>query len=148
MMTNPNKTFRPKKNDITRNWYHIDVKGRTLGKVATGIANLLRGKNKPYFVPNLDCGDFVVITNMDGIVLTGKKETQKLYRTHSTYQGHMKAVTPAELRAKGQTEKILIEAVKGMIPANKLRDDIMRKLKIFAGETHTHEAQKPVTITL
>ena len=148
MMNSANKTFTPKKEDITRSWYHVDVNGKVLGRVATVIADLLRGKNKPYFVPNMDCGDFVIVTNMEGIVLTGKKETQKLYRTHSRHQGSLKAATPAELRSKGMTERILLEAVKGMMPRNKLRDEALSKLKIFSGDTHTHEAQKPVTITL
>lgn len=148
MTTSANKTFRPKKSDITRNWYHIDAQGKVVGKVAVKVADLLRGKNKPYFVSNMDCGDFVVVTNLEKVVFTGKKETQKQYVSHSGYKGHMKSISPAELRATGRTENILIEAVKGMIPRNKLRDAILEKLKIFPGETHTHEAQKPVTIEL
>lgn len=143
-----NKTFTPKKEDITRTWFHIDASGKVVGKVATRIADLLRGKNKPYFVPNMDCGDFVVVTNVDKIVLTGKKETDKKYITHSRWQGSTKTVTPAELRMKGHPEKILIEAVRGMIPRNKLRDPILLKLKVYTGDTHTHEAQKPVTIEI
>ncbi len=146
MTTSANKTFRPKKADITRNWYHIDAAGKVVGKVAVMVADLLRGKNKPYFVSNMDCGDFVIITNLDQIVFTGKKETSKQYISHSGYKGHLKAISPAELRVTGRTENILIEAVKGMIPRNKLRDPILEKLKIFTGPTHTHEAQKPVTI--
>src|SRR3990167_8699112 len=98
MTTSANKTFRPKKADITRSWFHIDAAGKTVGKVAVRIADLLRGKNKSYFVSNMDCGDFVIVTNMEKIVFTRNKETQKQYITHSGYKGHMKSISPAELR--------------------------------------------------
>lgn len=147
-MEKAQKTHSPKASDITRQWFHIDAQGKVLGRVATKIADLIRGKNKAYFAPHVDCGDFVVVTNLDGIVLTGKKETQKQYASHSGYQGGERFVTPDELRRKGQVDQILLSAVKGMLPRNKLRDEALSKLKIFTGATHNHEAQKPVTIEL
>ncbi len=147
-MEKAQKTFTPKVKDLVRQWYHIDANGKVLGRLATRVADLLRGKGKTHFVPHMDCGDFVIVTNLDGIVLTGKKETQKQYASHSGYQGGERFVTPDELRRKGQVDRILLSAVKGMIPNNKLREDTMSKLKIFTGATHTHDAQKPVTIEL
>lgn len=147
-MQKAQKTYSPRDKDIVRQWFHIDASGKVLGKVATRIADLLRGKAKPYFVPHVDCGDFVVVTNVDKIVLTGNKETQKTYYSHSGYMGHVSSTTPDELRRKERTDEVLIKAVKGMIPGNKLRDESMKKLKVFAGEAHNHEAQKPVTIEI
>jgi large subunit ribosomal protein L13 len=147
-MEKAQKTYSPKKQDIVRQWFHIDGNGQVLGKVATRIADLLRGKRKPIWAPHVDCGDFVIVTNADKIVLTGNKETQKQYYSHSGYMGHVSSTTPDELRRKGKADWILMEAVKGMIPRNKLRDDVLSKLKIFPGEAHNHEAQKPVTIEI
>ncbi len=147
-MEKAQKTFSPKEKDIVRQWFQIDADGKVLGRVATRVADLLRGKNKVVFAPHVDCGDFVIVTNVDKIVLTGKKETQKQYYSHSGYMGHVSSTTPDELRAKGKADWILMEAVKGMIPRNKLRDDMLKKLKIFPGEAHNHEAQKPVIIEL
>lgn len=147
-MEKAQKTYSPKTTDVTRQWFHIDANEKVLGRVATRVADLLRGKGKPYFAAHVDCGDFVIVTNVDKIVLTGNKETQKQYTSHSGYQGHTSAITPDELRRLGRADEILIQAVKGMIPRNKLRDEVLKKLKIFAGEAHNHEAQKPVTIEL
>ncbi len=147
-MERTQKTYSPKEKEIVRQWFHIDANGKVLGKVATRVADLLRGKGKTLFVPHVDCGDFVIVTNVDGIVLTGNKGTQKKYMSHSGYQGHESAVTPDELRRNGQADRILLEAVRGMLPRNKLRDEVLTKLKIFTGDAHNHEAQKPVTIEL
>lgn len=142
------KTLVPKKKDITQNWYHIDAEGKVLGKVAVKIADLLRGKTKPTFTAHLDCGDFVVVTNVGKIALTGKKEVQKMYYKHSGFPGGLKEISAGELRRTGKADRILLEAVRGMIPRNKLRDELMKKLKIFLGPEHTHQAQKPETITV
>lgn len=142
------KTFSPKKQDIVRAWYHIDADGKILGKIATKAAVLLRGKHKTSFVPHLDCGDFVVVTNAEKIVLTGNKLTQKTYHAHSGHIGHLKSKTAQDLIGEGNAAHILIEAIKGMIPPNKLRDDIMKKLKIYQGAEHPHSAQQAKTIEI
>lgn len=142
------KTLVPKKKEIIQGWYHIDAEGKVLGKVATRIADLLRGKLKTNFTAHLDCGDFVVVTNVEKIALTGKKEVQKMYYKHSGFPGGLKEINAGELRRTGKADRILLEAVRGMLPHNKLRDDLMKKLKIFLGPEHTHQAQKPETITI
>lgn len=141
------KTFSPKKEDIKRNWYLIDAEGQVLGRLATKIANLLRGKDKVTFSPHMDCGDYVVVINADKVKLTGRKEYLKKYYSHSGFPGALKEITAEKLRVKKPT-KILELAVKGMLPKNKLRDGMMSKLKLFEGAEHTHEAQKPETISL
>ncbi|HMR01310.1 MAG TPA: 50S ribosomal protein L13 [Candidatus Gracilibacteria bacterium] len=140
------KTFSPKKADLTRKWYLVDAKGQTLGKLATEVANVLRGKNKPTFAPHVDCGDFVVIINAKDVKLTGAKIMQKKYYSHSRYPGGLKEQTAAELLEK-HPERVLEKAIRGMIPPNKLRAQIISKLKIYAGEEHKHEAQQPETLT-
>lgn len=136
------KTFSPKKTDIERNWYVVDVQGKTLGKVATKIADILRGKNKPTFSPHLDCGDFVIIINAKEIRLSGNKWQQKEYYHHSRYPGGLKTARAEELREKNP-EKIIEHAVAGMISHNKLKKDILKKLKVFPGSEHHHIAQNP-----
>lgn len=142
------KTYSPKKHEIVRAWYHIDADGKILGKVATKVADLLRGKHKTSFVPHIDCGDFVVVTNVEKIALTGNKLTQKTYHAHSGHIGHLKSKTAQALISEGNAATILIEAVKGMIPPNKLRDDIVKKLKTYQGAEHPHSAQQPKTIEI
>lgn len=124
--------------DIKRSWHLIDVKGKTLGRVSTEIAKLLMGKNKPYFVRNLDCGDYVVVINAKEIKVTGKKEEQKKYYRHSGYPGGFKVRTLKEVREKKPTE-IINHAVKGMLPQNKLRDRMLKRLFIFAGEEYKYQ---------
>jgi len=126
-----------KKTDIKRKWHHIDVKGEVLGRVTTKIAQLLIGKNKPYFVSNLDCGDYVVVTNAAKVKVTGRKAKQKVYSRHSNYPGGFKQVTFSEQKVKDPT-KIIEHAVKGMLPKNKLQSDRMSRLKVFAGEEHLY----------
>lgn len=141
------KTFSPKKEDLTKKWYIVDVKGQTLGKAATKIASILRGKDKPSFAPHVDCGDFVVVINAAEIKMSGNKAEQKTYYRHSRYPGGLKKETAAEVLQK-KPERVLESAVRGMIPPNKLRSVIVKKLKIYAGSEHKHEAQQPEPINL
>lgn len=130
---------------VERQWYVFDAEGKTLGRFATEIANILRGKNKPSFSPSHDTGDNVIIINADKVHLTGKKLEQKLYYRHSGYTGGLKAESAQEL-IEGKPEKVIFHAIKGMIPRNRNRKDILSKLHIYAGGEHPHEAQKPVTL--
>lgn len=136
------KTYAPKSTDIKQEWLIIDVKGKTLGKVATKIASVLRGKHKPQFSPHIDCGDFVVVINAKEVKLTGNKAGQKLYQHHTRYPNGLKTVT-AEKLLQTKAEKVIENAVAGMIPHNKLKKDILRKLKVYSGSEHPHEAQQP-----
>jgi large subunit ribosomal protein L13 len=131
-------TQSTKADQIKRIWHLIDVKDETLGRVATRIATLLMGKSKPYFVRNLDCGDFVVITNAKNIKVTGKKEEAKTYARHSGYPGGFKSETLRELRAR-KPQDILIHAVKGMLPDNRLKDKMLKRLFVFPGEEHDYK---------
>lgn len=141
------KTYSPKKSDIERKWYLVDVKGKTLGKTATKIADILRGKNKPIFSPHVDCGDFVVVINANQIKLTGNKWLKKEYYSHSRYPGGLKKVRAEELLEK-KPYKVFEKAVAGMIPKNKLNKEILKKLKVFADAKHSHQAQNPQQIEI
>jgi large subunit ribosomal protein L13 len=141
------KTFSAKAEEITRKWYLIDAQNQVLGEVAEKAAVLLRGKNKPIFTPHVDCGDYVVIINAEKVRLTGKKEDQKTYSTFSGYVGGQKVETVRQVRRR-HPELILERAVRGMIPHNRLGRDIYRKLKVYSGSEHPHEAQNPETVTL
>ena len=136
------KTFSAKPLEITRKWYVIDADGATLGKVAVAAANILRGKNKPQYTPNVDTGDFVIIINADKITVSGKKETDKLYRSHSGYPGGFKEISFKAMMEKTPTRAIE-KAVKGMLPHNTLGDEQFQKLKVYTGSQHPHAAQKP-----
>lgn len=136
------KTFSQKPADVTRQWYLIDASSAPLGRVSTVIAKYLIGKYKPTYTPHVDGGDYVVVINADKVVVTGDKETGKVYYRHSGFPGGIKSATLAEVRAKAP-EKIIEEAVKGMIPKNKLSSGRMARLKVFAGEDHAHTAQTP-----
>jgi len=127
-----------RESDIKRDWHLLDAKDQILGRLTTGIVQLLMGKSKPYFVRHLDCGDFVVVINAKEIQVTGRKEKQKKYYRHSGYPGGFKVRTLAELR-QTQPEKIIYEAVKGMLPQNKLRDRMLTRLYVFAGEEHPYQ---------
>ena len=140
------KTFMPKAADITRQWYVVDAEGQVFGRVASQVANILRGKNKPIYTPNVDTGDYVIIINADKIVMTGKKLDQKVYRTHSKYVGSMKETTLRELR-DNKPEKVIEYAVKGMLPHGPLGRQMYKKLFVYAGADHKHQAQKPVELT-
>ena len=137
-----NTTYSIKKSEIESKWYIIDANGKTLGKVATEAAKLLRGKHKPTYTPNMDVGDHVVIINCANVVLTGRKLDQKIYRTHSGYVGGMKEITARALLEKNP-EKMMTHAVEGMLPHTKLGRQMVKKLRVYAGSEHENMAQKP-----
>lgn len=141
------KTYSAKPSDVTRKWYVVDASEATLGRVATQVAALLMGKGKPQFTKHIDCGDFVVVINAKDTVTTGGKETKKVYYHHTGYPGGIKQATLAEKMAKDPTFAIT-NAVRGMLPVNKLRDDRLQRLKVYAGTEHKHEAQKPAAISV
>lgn len=136
------KTFLPKVEQGERKWHLVDAEGQVLGRVAVRIADILRGKNKPEFTPHIDTGDFVVVINADKIRLTGQKETDKFYMTYSGWRSGDKYQSVAEVREK-HPERILMKAVKGMIPRNRLGAQMLKKLKVYAGSDHPHTAQNP-----
>ena len=138
------KTFMATAETVERKWYVIDAEGKTLGKVAVEAANLLRGKNKPTFTPNADCGDHVIIINAEKVVLTGKKLEQKKYYHHTGYIGHLKEVKYGTLM-KTKPEFAVTKAVKGMIPDNTLGRQALTRLRVVKGAEHPHAAQKPET---
>jgi len=135
------------KKSVKRDWYVIDAENKVLGRVASRIANILRGKNKPVFAPSVDTGDFVIVLNADKIVLTGNKLTDKMYHSHSGYPGGLKSVNAQTMLAK-KPEEVLRKAVKGMLPKNKLARHMITKLKIYTGSEHPHQAQQPKPIEL
>lgn len=139
------KTYMPKASEIDRKWYLVDAEGMVLGRLATEIASILRGKNKAEYTPHMDMGDFVVVVNADKIVLTGKKEQQKLYRRHSGYPGGLREI-PYERMMEKHPERVLENAVRGMLPKNTLGRVMFRKLKVYAGPNHKQQAQQPVKI--
>lgn len=139
------KTFMGKFEPESRQWYLIDAKGKTLGRIATKIAMLLRGKNKPTFTPNVDNGSFVVVVNAKDVGLTGNKLKQKMYYSHSGYIGGIKSIS-AEKMLEKHPERLIAYAVKGMLPKNRLANRLITKLKVYAGEDHPHKAQNPVKI--
>jgi large subunit ribosomal protein L13 len=139
------KTFQISATEITRRWYLVDARGKTLGRLATHVADLLRGKRKPTFSPFLDVGDHVVIINAEKVRLTGKKLKQKMYYRHSGYPGGLKSTTAEKLLSQFP-ERVLEHAIRGMLPKNKLGDAIFRKLKVYGGESHPHEAQQPEAV--
>lgn len=136
------KTYSAKPQEIAGQWYIVDADGLVLGRMATQIANLLRGKTKPEFTPHVDCGDFVVVINAEKVKVTGKKETQKLYRHHSGFPHGFKEETLQSLRQRRPTV-IIEKAVRGMLPHTRLGDRLFTKLKVYAGPDHPHEAQQP-----
>ena len=137
------KTYSAKPLEVEKKWYLIDANGKTLGRLASTIANILRGKNKPNFTPNVDTGDFVVVINSSKIKVSGNKETDKIYYSHSGYPGGLKSIAFKDLMAKDPT-KALEKAVKGMLPHNTLGAQQFTKLKVYADANHPHEAQKPI----
>jgi large subunit ribosomal protein L13 len=141
------KTYSQKASEVQRDWYVVDASGQTLGRLATQIAVLLRGKHKPTFSPNLDGGDFVVVVNAEKVRVTGRKEDQKMYYRHSGYPGGFKAVPYRRMMAT-HPDRILRFAVKGMLPKTRLGRRQLLKLKVYAGPTHPHAAQQPTQYTL
>ncbi len=141
------KTYQAKKETVDHRWYVVDADGKVLGRLATELAKILRGKNKPIYTPHVDTGDFVVVINAGKISLTGKKMKEKIYYHHSGHPGGIKAVPAEKLLDRKPTELIRI-AVKGMLPKNSLGRQMLRKLKIYAGANHPHEAQSPVALEI
>ena len=141
------KTFVPKLKDITQDWHVVDAEGRVLGRLASRVASILMGKEKPIYTDFLDCGDFVIVVNAEKVRLTGKKLSDKLYYRHSGYPGGLKQMTAAEVLQK-HPERVIRSAVKGMLPRNKLGRKMLSKLKIYAGGDHPHQAQQPRTLSL
>jgi large subunit ribosomal protein L13 len=139
------KTYQAKKEEVDHQWYLVNAEGKVLGRLATELAKILRGKNKPSFTPHVDTGDFVIVVNSEKVILTGKKMKDKIYYHHTGYPGGIKEIRAEKLLAKKPTEMLKI-AVKGMLPKNSLGRQMLRKLKIYAGPNHPHEAQKPVPL--
>jgi large subunit ribosomal protein L13 len=141
------KTYQAKKEEVDHQWYLVNAEGKVLGRLATELAKILRGKNKPAFTLHVDTGDFVIVVNTGKVVLTGKKMKDKIYYHHTGYPGGIKEISAEKLLAKKPTEMLRI-AVKGMLPKNSLGRQMLRKLKIYAGPDHPHEAQKPVPLEI
>ena len=140
------KTFMASPATIDRKWYVVDATGMTLGRLASEVASVLRGKNKPIFTPHIDTGDYVIVINAEKVAVTGKKLDQKIYYKHSDYVGGMKETTLREKLAK-KPEEVIELAVKGMLPKGPLGREMYKKLFVYAGPEHKHEAQKPETLT-
>jgi large subunit ribosomal protein L13 len=136
------KTYLPKVNLDQRKWHVINADGAVLGRLAAQVANMLRGKDKPVYTPHMDAGDFVVVINANKVLLTGKKETKKEFMTYSGWKGGEKYTSVEQIRAR-QPEKLIMHAVRGMVPKNRLGRVLMTKLKVYRGEQHPHAAQKP-----
>ena len=136
------KSYMAKANEVERKWYVIDAEGKVLGRLASEIASVLRGKRKPIFTPHVDCGDFVIVINADKVVLTGDKLNQKIHAYHTGYPGGRKEVVYAEMMAK-RPEKVIELAVKGMLPKSRLGRQMIKKLKVYAGAEHPHATQSP-----
>ncbi|WP_424769176.1 50S ribosomal protein L13 [Paenibacillus sp. sgz302251] len=135
-------TYMAKSTEVERKWFVVDAEGKTLGRLASEVAALIRGKHKPTFTPHVDTGDFVVVINAEKIHLTGKKFSDKMYYRHSMYSGGLK-VTPANEMIKNKPERVIEFAVHGMLPKNRLGDKMKLKLKVYAGAEHPHQAQNP-----
>lgn len=141
------KSFVAKDPGENRAWIVVDAKGKTLGRLAVKIADILRGKNKPTFTPHVDTGEFVIVINADKVKLTGNKEEQKIYQRYSGFRSGLKESTAAEVRER-HPDRIITQAVKGMLPKNKLSTKMMTRLKVYAGDKHPHEAQQPQVVEL
>lgn len=141
------KTYLPKVDLDQRKWHVVDADGIVLGRLATQVADVLRGKNKPVFTPHLDAGDFVVVINAEKVAVTGKKETDKTFMSYSGWKGGEKFTTVARIRAKNP-EKLIMHAVRGMIPKNRLGRVLLTKLKVYKGNQHPHSAQQPAPLKI
>lgn len=139
------KTLTPTPDQIQRDWYVVDAEGQTLGRIATKIASILRGKNKPYFATNLDCGDYVVVINAEKVGVTGTKADTKVYQNYSGYPSGLREVSFKRM-LDSKPEEIIRSAVKGMLPKNTLGRQMFKKLKVYAGTEHPHTAQQPKTL--
>lgn len=140
------KTYMANPDKIERKWYVVDAEGCTLGRLASEVAKVLRGKNKPVYTPHIDTGDYVIVVNADKVVVTGKKLDQKIYYHHSEYVGGMKETTLREMKAK-KPERVIELAVKGMLPKGPMGRAMIKKLHVYAGAEHEHQAQKPEVLT-
>ncbi len=141
------KTYMAKAEDVKRKWYVVDAAGKPLGRLASEVAKILRGKHKPEYTPHVDTGDYVIVLNADKVVLTGKKLDQKLYRRHSLYPGGLKEIKYRHFLAT-RPEKAVELAVKGMLPKNSLGRAMFKKLKVYKGSQHAHQAQKPEVLEI
>lgn len=141
------KSFMASPSTVERKWYVVDAEGKTLGRLASEIANVLRGKKKPIYTPHIDCGDYVIVVNAEKVVTTGKKMDQKKYYHHSEYVGGMKEATLKEMMQK-KPEFVITHAVKGMLPKGPLGRQMLSKLHVYAGPEHSHAAQKPETLDI
>lgn len=139
------KTYMAKPEEIERKWYIVDAEGQVFGRLASQIASVLRGKNKPTYTPNVDCGDYVIVINTDKMILTGKKLEQKYYRYHTGYVGGLKEIQFKKMMAE-KSDMALTNAVKGMLPKSSLGRNMIKKLKVFKGAEHTHQAQQPIEL--
>lgn len=135
-------TYSAKQEDIKRSWHVVDANGKTLGRLATAVASVLKGKNKPIYTKHVDTGDFVIVVNADKVHMTGKKLEQKTYYSHSGFPGGLKSVTAGTLM-KSKPEEVIKKAVEGMLPKTRLGKQMLSKLKVYAGEKHPHSAQQP-----
>lgn len=141
------KSFMASPSTVERKWYVVDAEGKTLGRLASEVANVLRGKNKPTYTPHIDTGDYVIVVNAEKIQVTGKKLDQKIYYHHSEYVGGMKEATLREMMQK-KLEFVITHAVKGMLPKGPLGRQMLKKLHVYAGPEHNHAAQKPETLDI
>ena len=141
------KSFMAKSHEVKREWFVVDASGMTLGRLASQVASVLRGKHKPTFTPNVDTGDFVIVLNSDKVVLTGKKLEQKMYTYHTGYIGGLKQTPDKDMMAK-KSDVVVYEAVKGMLPKNSLGRQMLTKLRVYKGGEHNHKAQKPKVLEL
>jgi len=140
------KTYSPKENEVQRGWYVVDAEGMILGRLATQIAMHLRGKHKPEFAPHVDTGDFIVVINAEKIRVTGRKLTQKVYQSYSGYPGGLKEISLKDMLAN-KPERVLMKAVEGMLPKNRIGRAQFKKLKVYAGPEHPHTAQNPAALS-
>lgn len=141
------KSFMAKSHEVKREWFVVDASGMTLGRLASQVATVLRGKHKPTFTPNVDTGDFVIVLNSDKVVLTGKKLEQKMYTYHTGYIGGLKQTPYKDMMAK-KSDVVVYEAIKGMLPKNSLGRQMITKLRVYKGGEHNHQAQQPKVLEL
>ena len=141
------KTFSAKAEEVEHDWYVVDAEGKALGRLATEIAHRLRGKHKPEYTPHVDTGDYIVVINAEKIGVTGNKEKDKMYYHHTGYIGNLKSISLGKLR-ETHPERIIQSAVRGMLPKNTLGRNMFKKMKVFVGAEHTHQAQQPKTLDL
>lgn len=141
------KTVMANSETIERKWFVADAEGQTLGRFASEVAKILKGKHKPEYTPHMDCGDYVIVLNCEKIKVTGGKENKKVYKHHTGWVGNLKEITYAEMMKK-HPDRIITQAIKGMLPKNSLGRQMIKKLKVYAGSEHNHEAQKPEVLEI